>query len=249
MHRFFIPPEIVAQPSPEITGSDANHIRRVIRLRPGDEIELFDGTGKIYTAQIVALASKKVLVSIIKEWSAKTESSLELAVAQALLKEKKMDRLVRQLTELGISRWVPFASQRTIPTPNPDAWQYESHVGRRSPASLSNNAGEAIMPQVDGLMSFQEILEMGACFDMAVIFWENEKKCLEKAFLDVQKSPSLLAVFGPEGGFTEQEISMARAAGFITASLGPRILRAETAAIAGSTLLQYLFGDMGPKKS
>jgi len=249
MHRFFIPPEIVTQPSPEITGSDVNHIRRVIRLRPGDEIELFDGTGKVYKAQIVALTAKKVQISILKIKSAKTDSSLELAVAQALLKEKKMDRLVRQLTELGVSRWAPFTSQRTIPTPKPK--RMAARIARWETIAQESlkQCRRGKLPQIDGLHSFQEIIEMGDRFDMAVVFWENEKSALEKALVDVQKPQSLLAVFGPEGGFTKQEVSMARAAGFITASLGPRILRAQTATTAGSTLLQYLFGDMGPKKS
>jgi len=249
MHRFFIPPEIVTQSSPEITGSDANHIRRVIRLHPGDEIELFDGTGRIYEAQIIALTANNVQVSILKKMSVKTESSLELVVAQAMLKEKKMDRLLRQLTELGISRWVPFASQRSIATPKPERLAARIVRWETIARESLKQCRRGVMPQIDRLKSFQEIIEMGTHFDLAIIFWENEKAPLSKAFVDSQKPKSLLAVFGPEGGFSEQEVSMARAAGFIGASLGPRILRAETATTAGSALLQYLFGDMGPKKS
>ena len=102
MHRFFISPDNVLQKQPEITGADAIHIKRVIRLRAGDEIELFDGTGSLYKARIISLLSSNVQVQILKTVSIDTESALELVVAQALLKDKKMDRLIRQLTELGI---------------------------------------------------------------------------------------------------------------------------------------------------
>jgi 16S rRNA (uracil1498-N3)-methyltransferase len=249
MHRFFIPPEIVAQTTPEITGSDANHIKRVVRLKPGDEIELFDGTGLIYTAQIVTVTPKKIQVTILQKIPAKTESRLEMVVAQAMLKEKKMDRLVRQLTELGIARWIPFTSQRTVPIPKPE--RLAKRITRWETISKESlkQCRRGKLPQIDGLWSYQEIIKMGAHFDLAIVFWENEAVALKEALIDVPEPQSLLAVFGPEGGFTGPEIKMAHAGGFITAGMGPRILRAETATVAGATLLQYRFGDMGLKKS
>ena len=247
MHRFFISPDNVHQKQPEITGSDAIHIKRVIRLRAGDEIELFDGTGSLYKARIISLLSSNVQVQILKTVSIDTESALEIVVAQALLKDKKMDRLVRQLTELGIIGWIPFTSERTVPMPDPKRMASRKNRWETIVRESLKQCRRGKLPRVDDLKSFQDVVSLGASFDLACLFWENETHRMRDKAMDIQKPQRVLAVFGPEGGFGRQEIAAARGAGFITFGLGPRILRAETATIAGATLLQYQFGDMGSK--
>jgi 16S rRNA (uracil1498-N3)-methyltransferase len=249
MYRFFIPPESIANPTPEIVGSDAKHIKRVMRLHPGDEIELFDGAGMIYKARITALTSEGVQVTILSSSPSMTESGLSLVVAQALLKDKKMDQLIRQLCELGISGWLPFLSARTIPTPGEQRQAARLERWDKIAREALKQCRRSRMPEIGPVLSFHEIVQLGVSFDMAVVFWENESVALDGYAGQEPRPVRILAVFGPEGGFADQEIDAARKSGFITAALGPRTLRSETATLAGCALLQYLFGDMGPKKS
>ncbi|MBW2011254.1 MAG: RsmE family RNA methyltransferase, partial [Deltaproteobacteria bacterium] len=108
MRRFFIEQFDVNGPTAIIKGSDSNHIKNVLRLRPGDKIGLFDGTGYEYESCITAFSPGKVELRVLKKFPSTTESPLHLTVAQAFLKDKKMDGLVRQVTELGITEWLPF---------------------------------------------------------------------------------------------------------------------------------------------
>ena len=118
MRYFFIDHEKATNPVPVICGTDAKHIKNVLRLKSGDKIGLFDGTGFEYEARILAISPGGVEVSIIKSFSSTSESPVQIIMAQALLKDRKMDNLVRQLTELGITRWIPFFAQRSISRPD-----------------------------------------------------------------------------------------------------------------------------------
>jgi 16S rRNA (uracil1498-N3)-methyltransferase len=246
MRRFFITPGQAASPSPTLTGQDAQHIRTVLRLKPGQQIELLDGTGMAYAAEIEALASDGVKVRIMRRKPQQAESPTAIILAQAMLKDKKMDILVRQLTELGITQWVPFFSARAIPRPNAD--RLEHRVARW--VKISHEAVKQCRrnqpPAIHAPLRFDQTLGLAADCQLKLLFWEEEstplKKCLPAAPSDFKK---IMIVLGPEGGFTASEVHQARAAGFAVASLGPRILRAETAALAACTLMQFVLGDLG----
>ncbi len=115
MRRFFADSSDITDSATMITGSDANHIRNVLRLKPADKIELFDGSGCEYEAIITSLSPGRVDVSITLKFYSSTESPVHITIAQALLKEKKMDVLIRQITELGIKRWIPFIAANICP--------------------------------------------------------------------------------------------------------------------------------------
>ena len=117
MRYFFIEQSTTDDPQLLITGSDARHIRTVLRLKPGDKIGLFDGQGFEYQARIVAVSAGSIEVSVLQRYPATAESPVQIIVGQAFLKAKKMDRLVRQLTELGISKWTPFFFFFLFPRP------------------------------------------------------------------------------------------------------------------------------------
>lgn len=228
-----------------ITGSDARHIRTVLRLRPGDTIGLFDGKGFEYEAKIVDLAAGKTTVAVIRRFPSKAESPLQLTVGQGFLKEKKMDGLVRQLSELGITKWIPFFAERSVA--RPDKKQLSARFQRWEKISKEaiKQCRRGRVMEIDDTVSFEEILNRSRTADLKIAFWENEPHPI-KANLPQSddKIKEIFALFGPEGGFTDQEIERARSRGFVTASLGPRILKAETATVSGAVLLQHLFGDM-----
>jgi 16S rRNA (uracil1498-N3)-methyltransferase len=248
MRYFFIDPSRVTGPEVSITGSEAHHIKNVLRLKPGDALKLFDGTGFEYEAAIVWISSKKVTVEIRRKARAAVPSGVQIIVAQAFLKEKKMDDLVRKLCELGMTQWVPFFSERSIA--RPDAKRLEARCQRwqRIATEAVKQCRRVDAPQIADARSFEKMLDFSQNCDVRIVFWENESSPLT-ADLASNENPAnkILLMLGPEGGFSDQEIQRLQNSGFISAGLGPRILRAETATIAAVTLVQYLYGDMGKK--
>ena len=251
MRRFFIEESKIADPIIIITGSDAAHIKKVLRMEPGDRIGLFDGSGFEYEARIENLFSGSVEVSITKRFLSALESPVQITVAQALLKDKKMDILARQLTEIGITKLIPFTAVRSVPRPDKKKLSARRKRWEKIAIEALKQCGRGHVTEIGETVTFNDVIKVDDECDLKIVFWENESKPVSDVVQQVHDRHyrKILAVLGPEGGFTEREIEDARACGFVTASLGPRILRAETAAIVACTILQYLFGDMGLKKS
>jgi 16S rRNA (uracil1498-N3)-methyltransferase len=248
MRYFFIDPSLVSGPEVSITGSEAHHIQNVLRLKAGDGLKLFDGTGFEYEAVIVRVSARNVTVEIRHKARAAAPSGVQIIVAQAFLKEKKMDDLVRKLCELGMTRWTPFFSKRSIA--RPDAKRLEARCRRwqRIATEAVKQCRRIDTPQIADALTFEGMLDFSQNCDVKIVFWENESSPLT-AGLGSEDSPpkKILLMLGPEGGFTDKEIERLHTSGFISAGLGPRILRAETATIAAVTLVQFLYGDMGKK--
>lgn len=247
MRYFFIKQSDLAGSKAVVKGSDAHHIKNVLRLKPDDKIGLFDGTGLNYESRIVTLLPKSVEVSVIRSFPSTTESNVQITVAQALLKDRKMDLLVRQLTELGITRWIPFIAKRSVPRPDKNRLFKRTERWNKIAKEALKQCKRCCSPEIGTTVSFEEVLNLGKDNDLKIVFWEEESKPVNKelAVSNLKPQEKIFILLGPEGGFTLKEVENAKASGFITVSLGPRILRAETATIAACTLLQYLFGDMG----
>ena len=249
MRYFFIKQSDLADSKVVVKASDAHHIKNVLRLKPGDKIGLFDGTGLNYETRIVTLLPKSVEVSVIRSFPSTTESNVQITVAQALLKDRKMDLLVRQLTELGITRWIPFIAKRSVPRPDKKRLFTRTERWKKIAKEALKQCKRSCSPEIGATVSFEEVLNLGKDSDLKIVFWEEESKPVNKELPVSNLNPpeKIFILLGPEGGFTLKEVENAKASGFITAALGPRILRAETATIAACTLLQYLFGDMGKR--
>lgn len=228
-----------------ITGSDARHIKTVLRLKSGDKIGLFDGKGFEYEAEIVDLSTGRVTVSVIRRFPSAAESPVQITVAQGFLKEKKMDGLVRQLSELGIIKWNPFIAERSVPRPDKKQLSARTKRWEKISKEAIKQCKRGCIMEIGDTVSFEEILNLSQTADLKIAFWENELQPLNAELPRPDRNINkIYALLGPEGGFTQQEIESARDRGFVTASLGPRILRAETATVAACVLLQHLFGDM-----
>lgn len=249
--RFFIDPGAVQGGAPAVTGPDADHIRKVLRLTPGAEIALFDGTGTSYRAAIRRITPGAVSVEILETTAGVGESPLSITLAQGLLKDRKMDDLIRPITELGIARLIPFRCARSVPVP--DARRMASRLERweKLAREAVKQCGRSRPPAIDPVAGFDKVLAAAGGLDGGVLFWEGEEAPVD--LLDhplVGAGPrSLLVLVGPEGGFTAAEARRASEAGCLRATLGPRILRAETAAVAACALVQYLFGDLSRKNA
>jgi 16S rRNA (uracil1498-N3)-methyltransferase len=249
MHYFFcedIPP---TNETCRIAGPDARHIKNVLRLKAGDTIGLFDGKGMEYVAAIEAVIPQAIQLRLISRQPSRTESPVALTIAQAFLKDRKMDRIVRQLTELGVCEWLPFFSHRSVPRPNQQKLAARSERWKRITRQAIKQCRRGRVMDIQPAVTFDDMLTRAQACDLRLIFWENEPLGLPPG-AGRQKDKAgdrIFAAIGPEGGFTTAEIEAALAAGFITAGLGPRILRADTAAVAAATLLQFVYGDLGEK--
>ncbi len=247
MRRFFIDPEKAGAGRVLLSGPDANHIRNVLRLRPGDPVCLFDGQGREYTGQIAELLPEGVTVSVMDAGTSAVESPVEITIAQGFLKEKKMDSLVRPLTELGVCRLIPFFGIRSVARPDERRLRGRMERWEKIARESLKQCRRSRIPEIGPVVSFAEMVAMGRAADLKIMFWE-EKAGAEGASVFARtergRYGSIFAALGPEGGFSAEEAAEAEAAGFVTAGMGPRILRAETAAIAAAALLQSFFGDL-----
>lgn len=248
MRHFYIDPIAAAKPQVTIEGAQAHHIKNVLRLRTGDRLKLLDGNDNTYEAVISSLYDDKVEVEIQRKERINDRTGVRIVVAQGFLKEKKMDDLVRKLSELGIAGWIPFFSQRSIARPDKERLVGRVRRWKRIAAEALEQCRRTTLLEISDAISFEDMLEFSRPCDLKIVFWENENIPLKRAPAAQDANPlhSIMLMLGPEGGFSEQEIEAARRSGFVTAGLGPRILRAETATLVASTLIQYLYGDMGP---
>jgi len=245
MRRFFIPPEQIGQNEPILSGADAHHLRVVLRLHPGDMIVVFDGSGREYKARVASMDREQLKVALVAPIRKQIESSLDLVLAQGYLKDKKMDLLVRQLTELGVTRWIPFMAGRSIPVPDRKRLANRYRRWLKISHEALKQCGRSRVMDIAPMVSFDAMLQHAESYDLKLVFWEKATRCLTSIQLRQPEPASIFVMIGPEGGFDPAEITCAREKGFRTVGLGPRILRAETASLTACALVQFVFGDMG----
>ena len=245
MRYFFVESRLLKKPFCAIEGSEVRHIKNVLRLKPGDRIRVFDGEGFEYDASIHRFFDDRVEIKIERKFPGPRESPVQISVAQALLKEKKMDRLLRHLCELGVTQWIPFISERSVPRPDQKRLSARAQRWNRIVQESCKQCRRSKLPEIIETLTFEEVLNHGSSYNLQILFYENESATLKTMMPPTADPRSIIMILGPEGGFSDQEIENARAAGCVVAGLGSRILRAETAAIAACTLAQFLYGDMG----
>ena len=227
-----------------ITGQDAKHISRILRAAPGDTLTLTDGEGMDFKGQITTLHKDRIEVEITDQFASTTESPLHLTLCNGLLKHQKMDTLLKELTQLGVTRWIPFQCRYAIP--NPDAKRMKKRMDRWQTIvkeSLKQCRRSRLMG-VTPPLTFEELMAHSADYDHKIAFWEQARRPLSQLTPAPGKNERAIVLIGPEGGFSPEEMAKAEDAGFKTYSLGPRILRAETATLAATALVQHFLGDI-----
>ncbi len=257
--RIFIPPEdITARRGIRLSRAKSHYLTSVLRCRQGDTVTVIDGSGKTYRAEIAKItnstvpkgrkplyeAGKEVFIDIM-ELLPETESVQPIVLCQGVLKGEKMDTVVQKTTELGVREIFPIVTERCLvrETRKVERWQ-------KIAEEASEQSCRATIPCVHGpvyLDDFFEDSRAGAFLKRGFIFWEKEGMSLKEAIRQIDlaapESPVYLFI-GPEGGFTEREVRYTEAKGLVVATLGKRILRAETAAIVSVALLQFLLEDL-----
>ncbi len=246
MRRFFIEKKYIDGNNALITGKDVNHLKNVLRLKQGEDVHVFDGTGIEYEAKIKNVAPDEIAIELVCEFSSNLASPVEVTIGQAFLKDKKMDTIVRHLTELGMVRWIPFMASRSIPSPNMKRLTQRKERWQKIVKESLKQCKLSYLPEIYDTVSYDELLTLSDDCDLKVFFWEEEVISLTSIKKTIEKTPKkIFIMLGPEGGFSEEEANAAKEKGFITASLGPRIMKADTASVAALTLIQFIFGDIG----
>ncbi len=239
------PSEVAAGKSGEIILRDerARYIVKVLRLREGERITLFDGTGTEYDCNISELKGKSVRLCIEETVMADRESPLSIILCQALPKGKKMDLVLQKGTELGVSRFVPFISSRSVS--RPEGGEEKAVRWEKIAFEASRQCGRHQTPAIETIVGFEALIDDLAADSksLKLIPWEGTEDQGLHSLADRQVSKVILLI-GPEGGFSEEEVDRAKEAGFIPITLGKRLLRTETAGIAAVSILQYLWGDI-----
>ena len=245
MHRFFAEPSRIGEKEIVITGPDVNHIRNVLRMRPGAELLIADGSGGEYRCLISEIREDEVRAEICWKLAGNAELPCKITLFQGLPKGDKMDFIVQKCVELGAARIVPVSTRRTIV--KLDAKKEASRRKRWSGISESaaKQSKRMIVPKVHPVMKFEEALEYARSMDMVLIPYELAKgmRHTKELFASIRPGQSVGIFIGPEGGFEEEEVKKAVEAGAEPVTLGKRILRTETAGMTVLSILMYLMEE------
>jgi 16S rRNA (uracil1498-N3)-methyltransferase len=246
LHQFFLLPELLKSPVVEIRDENAEHMK-VLRLKEKDSIILADGLGKQVIAKVISIKNKCFYAKIKKDLDCKTEPPVKVTLIQSLPKKNKIDYILQKGTELGMYQFVPITTARTVVKLNSS--KAESRVERWQKIVLeaSKQCRRAVVPLVSKITTLDNALnKLNA--DLILFFWEEEKTVTFKKILNNysrDKLQSVVVLIGPEGGWTPQEVELVKKYNAKSVTLGPRILRTETAGIAVLTMLLYQLGDLG----
>ena len=232
--RRFLVSDIATRGEVEIAGEEAHHLLNVLRLRPGDEVVVFDGRGKEFRA-VLTRCEKSTASVRLTEGSDSRESHLDLTLAVAVPKMDSMTRIVRRLTELGTRTIIPIETERTTVKASHAARQLPRW--RRIAAEACKQTGRAMVPAIEEPLSFEDLLATDLPATRFLLTVGGPR------FPEQEKPMSCLAAVGPEGGWTAEEIAAEVAKGFQPVGLGPRTLRTETAALAAAAVLEWLWGN------
>jgi 16S rRNA (uracil1498-N3)-methyltransferase len=247
--RFYAPPIAFAPDgqSVSLSADEARHARGVLRLQPGDEVYVFDGAGKEFRCAVRELDRDGAALDVLEEVEpARPESPLNLTLGVALLKGEKFDLVVQKATELGASRIVPVATSRADVRLR-DGNEAKRKVTRwqRIALEAAKQCGRARLMEIEEPVEFKALIDWPAEEDeLRLMFAERNGTSLAEVAHNPQAgSVKVFALIGPEGGWADEEIELARKRGWQIVTLGGRTLRAETAVIAIVALLQHRFGD------
>ena len=244
MPRFFADKNQITENAAYITGEDVKHISRVLRLRSGDEITVCDKAGNDYICQISEISTDRVVASVLEKKDNMAESEIHITLYQGMPKSDKMDYIVQKCVELGVSRVVPVITKRAVSRPSDGdkkvlRWQ-------KIAEEAAKQSGRGIVPEIGQIMSFEEAVATMNNEDdtLNIMPYECEKDNGLRNLLKMSgEKKKVNVLIGPEGGFDDMEAAIAKKKGVSTVSLGPRIMRTETAPLAVVAVVMYELGD------
>ena len=239
MPRICLPAPVFLNNRISITDEKAHYLASVLRCGKGDCLIIFDGKGNCFRTTIITADKREVVAEVAEKIPCNLESDLNITLVQGLLKGEKMDMVVQKTTELGVKEILPVITGRSQlrDTKKIARW-------RKIAEEASRQSGRSMVPVVHETVEFDNFLSAHDSIHGLVFYEEGGVGLTEAVSSLIPRHSPFFVLIGPEGGFTKEEITLAKEKGLIVTSLGKRILRAETAAISAVTLVQFLLGDM-----
>ncbi len=250
MRYFFADPEELSRGEAFIRGGEARHILNVLRMENGSLLLCGDGQGRLYRARITQVGKDEVRLKIESRSCVYSEPRLEVVLLQGLPKAGKLDFVIQKATEVGAYKIVPLAAERSVVQISSEKAELRCKRWQRIAREAAKQSRRAVVPEVTNIMTLPEALKMAVTCknSLSMVLWEEEgrnslKKVIKKSTLE--KIERVNVFIGPEGGWTPYEIDLMKGKGIIPVSLGPRILRTETAGIIAVSLILYEWDDLG----
>lgn len=244
MSRFYVPTSNIGERYITIDGEEAHHVIDVMRLKDGDAVVVFDGTGDEYTGFIAKIDTRdrKVTVEIVRSDKRSFSSAADITLAQAIPKKGKMDHIVEKATELGVNRIIPMVTERTIVRPDSTGAGKKSSRWRRIALEAAKQCGRTSLPAVDDVTSYKDVVARADEYDLCLFACLSEHVVPLKASLAGFKGGKMIVFIGPEGDFTPEETSLIADKGNCRlVSLGKRVLKSDTAGLFVLSVLDYEF--------
>ena len=241
MQQFFVKPEQIEEHTIYIGGADVNHMKNVLRMKPGEDLRVNSGEGKTYLCCVSSYEDDRALLDILKVMYSDTELPSRIVLFQGLPKGDKMDWIVQKAVELGAYSIVPFAAKRSVVKLDEKKAAKKQARWQAIAKGAAEQSGRSMIPEVKNAVTFAEALELSEDLDILLIPYELEEGIKETArVIDTIRAGHSVGIFiGPEGGFEEEEVELAKKAGVYPVSLGKRILRTETAGLTVLSILMY----------
>jgi 16S rRNA (uracil1498-N3)-methyltransferase len=241
MRRFYAHPRQFSQDLVTLDPEETLHLARVLRLSVGARVEVCDGEGGNFAAQVATLDPRGATLRILERLDSWGESPLTLVLGIGLAKGEALDEVVRRATEMGVSRIFPFISERSERL-TPERVERRRTRWQRLARESIKSCQRSRLPLIEPPRDFVAALDGPE--EVKLIFWEEERGGELHSLLQRSRPRDVRVLIGPEGGFSAGEAALAQEAGFQVVSLGPRLLKVPTAALAAITLIQYAWGDL-----
>jgi len=247
MHKFFVPQEKIGAGAAVIEGEDVRHIYKVLRLEEGAQVIINDCRGTEYLAEITEVDKKQVYLKIINKIEQNNESPIDIYLFQGLPKAQKMDLIAQKATELGVKEITPVITERVVVKSELGEYKKLDRWNRIA-LEASKQSKRTRIPKINEPIEFGAMLKLLCSMDLVLVPYENQDgKGLKMVCRDIDRPAvkSVAIVIGPEGGFEPTEIEVLEKMGAEIITLGPRILRTETAGFVCASLVLYELGDLG----
>lgn len=245
MHSFFVSPRVLEKDKILITGPDVKHISRVLRLGEGDVIEILDGRGGAARARIEGVSKDAVTCSRLETYEPSGLPPVRVTILQGLAKGEKMEVIIQKATELGVSGVIPVVCRRSVVQLDQGKVEARLERWRRVALEAAKQCRRPDIPVVGVPVDFAAALQAVPGDVLLLMPWEAENSRHLREVLSGDNKRDVFILIGPEGGFDPGEVDLAVGRGALTVSLGPRILRTETAGPACLAVIMYQWGDLG----
>jgi 16S rRNA (uracil1498-N3)-methyltransferase len=243
LRRFFLDTPLATEMF--IQGQDAHHISRVLRLQVGDTIVVVAPDGQVGTAQIKGLTIDQVILHLQESIIEQKEAPVAVYLAQGLPKSDKMDYIVQKAVELGVKAVYPVQMEHSVVQYDLAKKNVRRERWQKLSVEAAKQCGRTLVPVIEPIQNLAELLAGLSEQIVVIMLYEGEAAHGLKQVLREKPATSYLLLVGPEGGFSAKEVTLCQEKGASIVTIGPRILRTETASLAGVAMIMYEYGDLG----